>query len=183
MEMGQCHCLASGGFPSTHLIFSHFTHFPYGTGTLPAVILVVNPRVDEFVYILSLCSLFKQTLLKIWQFLPLLQPSLVFTTRSYGDLFCGCWNPGLCSLAWGWDGLLPKYSSQFLSTTHECRNTLFCLSLKPPSLHATSHLCMSTCIPTTPPLLPVSMNVAFLNLWLSDFYTAQFSESSGCYLL
>ena len=66
MERGQCHCLASGGLPGTHPISSYFTHSPYVTGT-PYVL--VNPRVGGFVYLLRQCGPFKQSLLKIWQFL------------------------------------------------------------------------------------------------------------------
>ena len=84
--MGQCRCLASAGLPGTCPISNHFTHFPFVTGALPAVALVVNPRVGGFAYILSLCGPFKQTLLKIQQFLLPPQPPLVFTARSYGDL-------------------------------------------------------------------------------------------------
>ena len=51
MERGQCCCLASGGLPSTRPISSHFTHFPYVTGTLSAVALVQNPIVVGFAYV------------------------------------------------------------------------------------------------------------------------------------
>ena len=98
-------------------ISSHFTPLPYVTGTLPAVALLVNPRVGGFVYVLSLCGPFKWTLLRNWQFLLPPQPPLVFTSRSYGDLSFWCWNPGLCVLVWGWDSLLPRCPSGFLSTT------------------------------------------------------------------
>ena len=43
-------------------------------------------------------------------------------------------------------------------------------------------LCATPCVCTSLPLLPVWMNVASLNAWLSDFHTARFSDSSGCYL-
>ena len=57
-----------------------------------------------------------------------------------------------------------------------------------PRLHATLHLHISPPlsaslhISVSPPLLPVWMNVASLNLWLSDFHTAQSSDNSGWYL-
>ena len=70
-------------------ISSHFTHFLYVTGALPAAALVVNPRVEGFAYVLSPCGAFKWTLLKIWQFLSLPKSPLVFTARSYGDLPSG----------------------------------------------------------------------------------------------
>ena len=49
-------------------------------------------------WVLRLCSLTKQSLLKIWQFLLLPQPPLDFTARSYRDLSSQCWTPGLCGL-------------------------------------------------------------------------------------
>ena len=100
-KRGLCHCLASGGFPGTHPISSHFTHSLYVTGTLPGVALVLNPRVGRFAYILKPCGLFKWSFLTIWQFLPSPQSPLIFTARSYGDLSSWCWNPKCCSLAWG----------------------------------------------------------------------------------
>ena len=66
---------------------------------------------------------FKRRLLRILQFLPLPQPPLVFTARSYGDLSSWHWNSGLGGLMWGWDPSLWKYSSQFLSTIHACGTT------------------------------------------------------------
>ena len=88
VERGQCCYLAAGSFLSTHPISSHFTHIPYGTGTLLTVALVVVPRVGGFAYILELCGPFKQTLLRDQKFLPLPQPPLVFTARSYKALIC-----------------------------------------------------------------------------------------------
>ena len=60
-ERGQCYCLASRGLSGTCPISSHFPHFPYVTGILPAVSLVVNPRVGGLMYILSACGCFKLT--------------------------------------------------------------------------------------------------------------------------
>ena len=94
-------------------------HLPCVTGALPAVALVLSPRVGGFAYILRVCGLFIWSILKIQQFLPLPQPPLVFIARSYGDLSSWSWNPSLCHLAWGWDYLLSRYPSQFLSTTWE----------------------------------------------------------------
>ena len=110
-ERGLCHYLASGGLPGCHTFSSHFTHSPYVTSALLAIALVLNPRVGGFVYVLRPCGPFKQSFLKIQQFLPLPQLPLVFIGRSYGDLSSWCWNPGLCGLAWGWDCSLPRYPS------------------------------------------------------------------------
>ena len=101
-----------------HCLSNHFTHFPYVTGTLPAVALVVNPSVGRFAYVLW--SPFKPSFLKIHHFLLTPQPPLVFIARSYGDLSSCLWKPGLCCLAWGWDYSLLRYPSWFLSTIHEC---------------------------------------------------------------
>ena len=107
-ERGLCHCLASGGLLDTCPISSHFTHC--ATGALPAVTLVLNPRVGGFTYILRPCGPFKWSFLKIWQFLPSPQSPLVFTARSHENLFSQCWNPWLCSLALGLGLLTPKVS-------------------------------------------------------------------------
>ena len=131
----------------------------------------MNPRVGGFEYVLSPCGHFKWTLLKIQQFLPPSQPPLIFTARNFGDLSSWHWNPRLCGLAWVCDHLLQKYPSQFLSTTCECGTT-----------HFAAALTASPPISTTPPLLPIWMNVASLNPWLSSFHPAQFDNSSGCYL-
>ena len=60
---------------------------PSKTGTLPADALVLNPRQDGSAYVLRPCWPFKQSLLKIWPFLPLHQLPLVFTARRYGGIF------------------------------------------------------------------------------------------------
>ena len=143
------------GFASARPISSHFTqltHFPYSTGTLPAVALVVNPRVGVFVYVLSLCGPFKRTSLKIQQFLLPPQPPLIFTARRYGDLSSWHWNPGLGGLVWCYDPLLRRYPSRFLSTTCGCGTT-----------HSESpHLSASL------PLLRICMSVFSILPWLLD---------------
>ena len=165
MEKGQYCCLASGCLPGTCHISSYFTQSPYTTGALPAVALVVNPRVGGFAYILSPCGPFKWTLLKIQQFLLPPLSLLMFTVRSYGDLSSWCWNPGLCSLAWGWDHLLLRCPFQFLSSTCE-RGTAHSTASTSPgyttSLHLSAYLCDSA-------RLPIWMNTASLTLgyWTS----------------
>ena len=174
-EKGRCHCLASGGLtgrklsPGTHPDSSHFTFSLCTTCGLPAVALGLNPRAGGSVWVQSPCGCFKRSLLKIWCFFFLSpRPPLVFTVRSYRDLSSWRWTTGvLGGLVWGWDHSLPRYPSRFLSTTHECGTT-----------HSSTSLSHSM----TLPLLPIWMNVASLNPWLSDFYTAGFSDNSGCYL-
>ena len=132
-------------------------HLACAIGTFPAVALVLNPSGGGSSYILSLCGLFKQSVLKIQQFLLLLQTPPVFTARSYGDLSSWCWNPGICSLAWGWDHWLSRYPSWFLPTTHECGTACSAATI---SLRHTASLPISASLP----LLPVWMNVASLIL-------------------
>ena len=133
-KRGQCHCLASGGLPSTHPVSSHFTYSLYVTGALPIIALVLNPREGGSAYTLSPCRPFKQTLLKISRFFDCPNPTLIFTARSCGDLSSWSWLPGLCGLAWGWDCLLPRFPSRFLSTTRECGTSHYCLHLSVPYL-------------------------------------------------
>ena len=71
------------------------------------------------------------------------QPPLVFTAISYGTLSSQHWKPGLCSLVWGRDPSLPRYPSQFLSTTRECGASR--------STTATT-LCATWCLLTSPPV-------------------------------
>ena len=176
LERRQCHCLASGGLPGIRPISSYLTHSLYATGTLPAVALVLNPSVGGFVYVLRLCRLFKQSFLKIWQVFPPPQSPPVFTARGNGDLSTQCWNPGPYSLAWGWDHWLPRYTSQFLSTTEN----VGCLC----SCH--HHLSMPHCISSP---LHVShpptcfSECGFFKFFVVVLHTVRFSDSSGCYLL
>ena len=176
-ERGHCHCLSSGGLPSTRPVSSHFTYSPYVTGALPAVALVVNSRGTRSACILSPCRLFNQGLLEIRQFLLPPQPPLVFTTRSYEDLSSWHWNPGLCALAWGWDCLLPRYPCPFYPPH---------VNVGPPVplplLTAPDCFSPSAPISASLPLLSIWMDVVSLNPWLSDFHTARFSDGSRCYL-
>ena len=179
-ERAECHCLISGGLPTTCSVSSHFTHFLYGTGALPDIALVVNPRVGGFTYDLSPCAPFKQSLLKSSSFFYCPNPHWfsqsevvgIYLPRA-GNLGCTVW-PGAgttCS-----QGIPPNFYPLHMSV-----GPPVLLLLLP--LHATPHLCASLPISTIPPLLPVWMNVASSNPWLSDFHTARFSDSSGCYLL
>ena len=56
------------------------------------------------------------------------------------------------------------------------------VNVRPFVLWATLRLCASLPVSVTPPLLPIWMNVASLNPWLSDFHRARFSDGSGYYL-
>ena len=52
--------LASEGLLGTRPVSSHFTHFLYPAGALPAAALLVKLRVGGFEYILNLFEPFKQ---------------------------------------------------------------------------------------------------------------------------
>ena len=138
-------------------ISSHFSHFPYVTGTLWAAALVLNHRVGGFEQVLGPWGSFIWTLLRDQQSLLLPHPPLVFTARSYGALSSWfCWSPGLCSLAWGWDGSLPRCPSRFLSNTGECGTT-----------HSASHHCHCLDAAITPrPLYPGSLSLPLLPFWM-----------------
>ena len=77
--------------------------------------------------------------------------------------------------------LTPEVSLLIFITTCECGT--FCSFPDTSSLRHTL-LCFCTFLPvsTNPPFLPIWMNVASLNPWLSDFHTAHFFDSSRCYL-
>ena len=149
-------CLALAPF------FSHFTHFPYATGAFPAVALVVNPRVGVFVYLLSLCGPFKQTLLKIWQFL-LPQPPHCFLQSEVMEIYL----PSTGTLGWVvWSGagitpsqgIPPNFYPPHINVGLPMPIPL---PLPPPPC-ATLCLCGSLPVSVTPLLLPVWMSVASL---------------------
>ena len=106
---------------------------------------------------------------------------LIFTARGYESLFSQHWNSGLCGVAWGWDHSLPSCPSQFLSAVYECGTAH---SAGHPCLTATAWLlpCCMHHTTSSPPLLPIWMNVSSLNPWLLDFHTVRYSGSSGCIL-
>ena len=122
---------------------------------------------------LSPCGPLKQTLLRNWQFLPLPQPPLVFTARSYGALSPGVGTLG-CMI---WPGAGITGSQGVPPDIYPPGLPILPL---PPPLHATPCLLASLPISTSLPLH--QMNVASLNPWLSDFHTAHFFDSSRCYL-
>ena len=149
---------------------THFLPYPQSNWAL----LVLIPRVGGFVYVLGPCRSLQRTLLWGWEFLLPLQPPQVFSVTGLRLYFLtlGPWV--------SWSVSLPSYSSLFIHrqlwelllhqlAPHLLYQPLPCLAVSP--LHPS---CPS------PPLLSIWMNVSFLNPWLSDFYTVQFSVSSGC---
>ena len=170
--------LASRGLSGTRTISSHFAHSLRATGALPGVALVLNPRVGGVVYVLRPCGSFKWSFLKIqccfcrpnphW----FLQPEV---TEIYlpgaGALCCAVWlGAGIaCS-----QGIPSSFYTSHVNVGLPVPVPL----LLPPLLTTACLLTVSASLR----LLPVWMNVAPLNYWLSDFHTVQFSDGSGCYL-
>ena len=58
-----------------------------------------DSHVGGIVYVLGSHGPLQRTLLRDWQFLPLLQPPQVFTARGSQALFSQCWNPELHGLS------------------------------------------------------------------------------------
>ena len=137
---------------------------------------VSNPNIGGSACILGPRGSFNWTFLRDLQFLWLHQHPLFFYSQKLWSFISQCWKPGLCSLAWGWDGSLPRCPSWFLSTTRECGTTHsagYCHCL------AATILCPLCPGSRSPPLLPIWMNISSLNPWLSDFHTVWFSGSTG----
>ena len=177
LREGTMPLLASEGLLGTCPVSSHFTHFLYAAGALPAAALLVKLRVGGFEYILNLFEPFKQW--KPRHFFHchnpycFLQPEVIgISLPGAGTLGCTVW-PGAgitCS-----QGIPPEFYPPHM-------NVGLSILLRPSPLHAVLHLGASPPISATLPLLPIYMNVASLNPWLLCFHTAQFSDGSGFYL-
>ena len=137
--------------------------------------------VGGIVYILGPCGSLQWTLLWGWEFLPLLpQPPLVFSVRGLRFYFtalelwvaqsvsvpsCSFWF--ICTQVWDrpvHNPLPPGSASRHLARPD------------PPSADLPQVL--STLLPVS--ALPTGLDEC-LSPWLSDFHTAQFSVSSGCF--
>ena len=120
----------------------------------------VDSWVSGFVYDLGPFGPLQQTFSWDWEFLPLLQPWLVFTARGFEALLPCAWTLG-CVVC-----LVPQL---FLSVSPLVNVGL-------PGLQATALLHVFIgCLP--PPLLLVWVNVSFLTPWWLDFHTFWFSGS------
>ena len=118
--------------------------------------------VGRLVYVLGPCGSLQRTLLWGWEFLLLLpQPPQVFSTRGL-RLYLSELEPWVSRSV-----SLPSCSSRFT-----CMQMWDRWVLNPPPCRRES----------SPPLLPVWMNVSSLTPWLSDFHTVRFSVSSGWFL-
>ena len=181
MERGLSYCLSSGGLLGTYPISSHFTHSSYVTGTLLAIVLVLNPRVGGFVYVLDLEGLLSWVSWKSSSFFHTTTPTGFYSQKLWGfillelELWAVKSDLGLGSLTpkvslpifihhtWMWDHLCLFCPCRCLSAPH-------CVSLP---------LCP---VSVSLSLLPYWINVASLSPWLSDLHTVWFSDSFECYL-
>ena len=167
--------------PGTQPISSYFTHSPYGTGTLPAVALVLNPREGGCVYFLRLSGPFKQSFLKIQVSSATPIPTGFYSQKLWGFIY-------LALKPWAvWSGLglvllAPKVS--LLTFIHHTGMwDRLCLFQHNCSLSASQGVSSPLHpVPVSPLPLPIWRVVASLNPWLSDFHIVRFSDSSECYL-
>ena len=105
-------------------------------------------------------------------------PTGFYSQKLWGSIFLVL-EPWAVQAGLGQGSLAPKVSLSNFIPTRECAITHFTALLP---LHTISCLLISLPISVTLPLLPVWVNVVSLNPWLSNFHTAWFSDSSGCYL-
>ena len=109
------------------------------------------------------------TLLRDWHFLPLSQPPLFFTTRSYKAYLPGTGTLGYAVGPGAGIARSPGNTPNFYSShVNVGLPSLLLLHATPLDPHLSSPLPLST----SPHLLPVWMNVASLNPWLLDFHIA-----------
>ena len=114
--------------PALALMLDSSFSSPYATGALSACCW--SPEGMSLRKSSVCCRPFNWRLLRIPQFLPLPQSLTgVFIARSYRDLSSWYWNHGLGGLVWAWDPLLPRYPSQFLSTTRGYGTAYSCLQV------------------------------------------------------
>ena len=134
------------------------------------------PRMGGFVYIVGPCGSLQQTLQWVWEFLPLTQPTQIFSAIGFEALFphvgtlgcMDCLTPQL---------FLPVYP-------HANKGPPATTTPAQSSSHWLWYIVSHPLCPGCPslPLLPVWMNISSLTLWLPDFHTIRFSGSSGCFL-
>ena len=150
-------------------ISSHFPNFPYTTSIFLAAVLVLNPRVGGFAYILGWYGPFKWTLLRDWQFLLLPQPPLVCKPEVMMLYFPGTGTLGYT--VWPRAGMAcsPGVPPGFYPPQ---------VNMGPPILPATAtaalpllpYYILSAPVPISAP--PTHrMNISSLNPWFSNFHT------------
>ena len=119
LREGTMPLLASEGLLGTCPVSSHFTHFLYAAGALPAVALVLNPRGGGSAYVLSPCRPFNWSLLNTGSFFCrpnphwFLQPEVMgIYLPGTGTLGCVVW-PGAgitCS-----QGISPNFHPSYVN--------------------------------------------------------------------
>ena len=125
-----------------------------------------DSRGGDFVYVLGPFGSLQQTLLWGWEFLLPPQPPQVFIARGFEALFPFAGTLG-CRVC-----LPPQlFLLVYLHT-----------NVRPPSSLTAALLCILSAPAALPQPVLVWMNVSSLTPWLLDFYTVQFSGSSGYFL-
>ena len=136
------------------------------------------------VHALGPCGSLQPPLLWVWDSLLLLpQPPRMCSIRGL-RLISLSWSPGLLSLFRSL-AVPPGFSMCECGTAGSASCRTAC-----PVPSTIRHLAGSGCIAmsplhpgcSSPPLIPVWMNVSSLSAWLSDFHAVRFSVSSGCFL-
>ena len=109
---------------------------------LPALALVLNPRGGRSVYVLSLCGPFKQSLLKIWQFLLPPKPNWFLQPEVMGIYLPGTGTLGYADWSGagfaGSQGILPNFYPPHVNVGPPVPLPL--------PLHATPHHTTSPCL-------------------------------------
>ena len=129
--------------------------------------------VGGFVYVLGPCGSLQLTLLWGWEFLPLLLPPQVFTTKGFDVLFPHIGTLG-CVVC-----LAPYLFFPVYLHTNGGPPNLPTAALPTPVTSRCVGMCLVCLRCWSPPLFPVWMNVYSLTPWLSDFHIVQYSDSSG----
>ena len=134
-----------------------------------------DSRVGGLVYTLGPCGSLQGAFL--WEFLPLLpEPPQLCSVRDFEAYF-------LALELWvAWSVLLHSVPPSLSAC--ECGTACYaslCLACRGPSAASIHQL--PPCCESSPPLLPVWMNVPSLSPWSSGFHTVPFSGSSGYILI
>ena len=166
LERVQCHCLISGGLPSICATSSYLTHLLHVIGTIPGAAV-------GFAHLWSSCWPFKRWKPCTFFHYPnshwFLQPQIIGVYLP-GARILGC-------VVWPGAGL--NHSQGIPPSFYPPHVNVGIPIPLPPTLHTIPCPLYPGCM--IPPVLPVWMNAASLNLCLSDFYTAWFPDDSGCY--
>ena len=152
----------------------------YVAGTFLAAALVLNPRMSGFAHVIGSCKSFKYSPKGPTVSSPAPTPT-VFLQPEFTKLYFLALEPRAALSALGLRSLAPQVSLLVFICHMWIWDWLFCWPL--PCHH---HLASAIPHPLrsgslAPPLLPIWMNISFLNPWFLDFLTVWFSGSSNCY--